>query len=74
MPLHSLTELARAWEVLSETPVDADGYLDTELTLLGVTWPVGTDHFEIWEWFEDAHPDFYVTNAINGLYQHLLNN
>ena len=50
--LRSPEELEGMWSELSDIPVDE--YEVTEEDFYW--WPAGTDRYEIWHWFDMAHP------------------
>ena len=43
-------ELPKLWAALSETPIDDSD----QITAPFQAFPVGTDRFEIWHWFEET--------------------
>jgi hypothetical protein len=59
--MRSLEELQNLWDQFGDVPLQEDtDDIDEEF----LHFPIGTDRFEIWHWFEDQNHNFSVVEAL----------
>lgn len=57
--MKTMSELQTLWQDFGNVPTDDD--------LIIEDWehfPAGTDRFEIWHWFEEQNPKFYIAKIL----------
>lgn len=57
MDLNKLHEL---WEKFGDIPITEDDEIDEKF----LHFPIGTDRFDIWHWFEDQNPQFIIGDLL----------
>jgi hypothetical protein len=51
----SQEQLEKEWSRLGDVCVNNDGLIESEHTINGYTYPVGTDREDIWSWFDGEY-------------------
>lgn len=61
MPNYTDSELKTLWYKFGNIPINSE---TEEIEEAFLWFPVGTDRFEIWDWFDQAHSKgvFYLSN------------
>ena len=52
--MKTMKELKKLWEQLGDIPVDEDNYIEKAF----LHFPIGTDIYDIWHWFEEQNNHF----------------
>ena len=60
--MKTLIELQELWDRLGDTPIDSRDCIEVSF----LHFPVGTNRYEIWYWFEEQNPEFSVTARLEG--------
>ena len=57
----TITELEKMWSAFEDIPTNSDDEIEVDF----LCWEKGTNHFDIWHWFDEKLPnglalDFYL--------------
>lgn len=67
MPKHCTdAELEQLWTEFADTPINDQDEIEEDFHL----WKIGTNRFEIWEWFDEEHSKgvaYLMNGGINAL-------
>ena len=55
-----LEKLKKLWSDLGDILVNEEGEIETPF----LNFPIGTDKFEVWQWFEDQNESFIVAEML----------
>lgn len=55
-----LSKLLNLWASFGDTPVDNNDCIESPFQ----GFPIGTDRFEIWHWFEEQNDSFRVVDHV----------
>lgn len=54
--MRSLLTLIELWDLFGDIPIDRNDKIEQKF----LSFPIGSDRFDIWAWFETQNPEFKI--------------